>query len=344
MSLFFPFVDGPVLQGYSISMRVSVPILLLCLLAVAGCLGSSGYSRSSMTAEEIANQQREAAAADALDMAMQLYHDGEFLEPKAAFDYLDEAVELDPTLVAARYQRAVLLLEQNRIDEALADVNAIIKVKPDHLKAHYTRGFVRLHLGDNVGAAKDFSMVLDKDNTLADVYAKRGTCYVNLDRPDDALDDFTQALAINPAHLDANYNRGMLYVSLEKYEEAVHDLTQALTLDSQSYDILMARAATNMKLMDYARAVGDFRRAIVLEPRKSVLYALLGEGLAGTGDMKGAIEAVKRALALSRVEGKPKIAAIYQEQLDEYLSQPAPAPAPKAAPKIAPETTPEATK
>lgn len=304
-------------------MRISVPIILLCLLTFAGCIGLPGSNRSSLTAAEVVTQQRESAAADALDKAMQLYHDGEFLEPEAAFEYLDEAVELDPDLVAARYQRAVLLLEQNRPDEALADVNAILDVKPDHVKAHYTRGFILVHRGEYAAAVKDFSAVIDEDNTIAEVYFQRAICYVSLGRPDDALDDFTHALSINPAHLEANYNRGMLHFSQKKYAEAVHDLTEALSLDSQSYNILMARAAANMKLLEYDRAAGDFRRAIILDPNESALYGLLGEALAGAGDIKGAITAVQRALKLSHAEGNSSMTAVYQEQLDEYLAQPA---------------------
>ncbi|MBI9078487.1 MAG: tetratricopeptide repeat protein [Pseudodesulfovibrio sp.] len=328
-------------------MRVSVLIILLCLLlASTGCLGKSGSFSVGLTAEEAAVQQSESAAADALDKAMQLYHDGEFLEPDAAFEYLNEAVELDPTLVVARYQRAVLYLDRQQIDDALADVNAILEVRPDYAKALYVRALIMMHKKDYPGAVRDFSRVIEDDNTIADAYARRGTCYANQDRFKDAINDFSRALAINPAHVKANYNRGMAYMALGDYESAVHDLTQAVTLDSQSYDIIMARAAAYMKLARYDRAEADFRRAIVLEPSRSGLYALLGETLAGTGDIKGAIQAVKTALILSRAEDNPKAVVLYQEQLDEYLTKPAsiPAPAAPAAPAPVSESAPDVGK
>lgn len=95
---------------------------------LGGCFGSYGTGgRPGLTAQEAENQHREAEAADFLDKAMQLYHDGEYLEEEAALSYLDEAIKLDPTLVTALYQRAILLLELGRDVDALKDTTALLK-------------------------------------------------------------------------------------------------------------------------------------------------------------------------------------------------------------------------
>ncbi len=91
---------------------------------------------------------------------MQLYHDGEYLEEEAALGYLDEAIGYDPDLISARYQRAILLLSLGRNADALLDVDAILKIKPDHLRARFSRAYIMFRSQDYTSAIRDFPRCL----------------------------------------------------------------------------------------------------------------------------------------------------------------------------------------
>jgi len=54
--------------------------------------------------------------------------------PEKALAHLDEALKLDPAMFEARYTRAVLNFQNNRLDQSLADFEALRKIDPNNPK------------------------------------------------------------------------------------------------------------------------------------------------------------------------------------------------------------------
>ena len=52
--------------------------------------------------------------------------------PEKALAHLDEALKLDPTMFEARYTRAALNFQNNRLDQSLADFEALRKIDPNN--------------------------------------------------------------------------------------------------------------------------------------------------------------------------------------------------------------------
>jgi tetratricopeptide (TPR) repeat protein len=67
-----------------------------------------------------------------------------------ARDWLDRAVELDPALVAARYDRGEVLLTAGALDEAEADFREVVRLAPDQWAGHF-------RLADVSGRRRDAS-------------------------------------------------------------------------------------------------------------------------------------------------------------------------------------------
>ncbi|WP_338668638.1 tetratricopeptide repeat protein [Pseudodesulfovibrio methanolicus] len=300
-------------------MRTYALIVFLCLLlAVPGCAGKETPPAAPPTPAELAVQRRQAQAAEALTEAMQLRHDGGFLDEDTALAYLNQALDLDPNLANARYYRSTILFSKGRTNEALADVDRAIELKPEHVQAHYTRGSILLNLGRFREAARDFTEVIGHDPSIAQAFVRRGMCYMRLHREDEAIDDFGSALAINPANLEANYNRGMAYLARGEYDAALSDLSQAYVLDADNVRLLTARGQILLKLGRFKSAARDYLRATQLAPGQSPLYGLLAEALAGAGEMDQAIEAAEKALSLAHARGDDSLAARYRDQLRQY--------------------------
>ena len=307
-------------RGYFPMMRSAITIVFLSLM-LAGCL-ASGQTRSGaqvgLSPEEIARQNREAEAAEELDRAMGLFHDGEFLDDETALAHLDKAVEMDPTLLAARQQRAILLQERGRSDEALADADYILIERPENVRARFTKGLILYQRGDYPAAVREFSRALELDRTLSEAYALRGSAYSQMERYDDAVHDFTEAIAFNPANARAYYNRGMAHMRMEANERALHDFTQALSLRSQSLDILLARGTVAMRLRLVERAATDFKRAAALDPDDGRLFAMLGEAYAAGERYAMALVAARKAMTLLKAEGDEDGVAALEDQISRY--------------------------
>ncbi|MFZ5476575.1 MAG: tetratricopeptide repeat protein [Myxococcota bacterium] len=58
-------------------------------------------------------------------------------EPRLARSELDRALELDPTLVTARYDRGEMRLTEGDLPGAAADFEAVVAARPDHWAGHF---------------------------------------------------------------------------------------------------------------------------------------------------------------------------------------------------------------
>lgn len=301
-------------------MRTSV--LIVCFVALL-CSGGCGSKepRTPPTAEEMAQQKREVQAEDALNMAMQLEHNGEYLDENAALEYLNKALSLDPAQVEALYQRAIIFLNRGDLDRSLADVQRVIELKPSHVKALFTRAFIHYSRKDCVAAVHSFSRVLDEDNTISQAYSMRGHCYDTMGRVDDAIHDYSQAIALNPALQNAYYYRGLAYMRTGEDELALHDLTQAVSLDSLSTDALKARAEVSLRLAEFERAATDFQRLTVMMQADSAIYGMLAEALAGSRQFGKAAVAAGKAKRLATAEGDLEAAQTYADMVHRYRAE-----------------------
>jgi tetratricopeptide (TPR) repeat protein len=322
-------VDGRSAGAYSHAMRFPVLLMILSML-LSGCFGffETPVVRRGLTNEEIVTQQQEAEAAESLVQAVQLYHNGGYLDEQAVQELLDKAVELDPTLTDAWYQRAVLFLQQKKWNEAYSDLKEVIRLDPKHERAQHAYGFILFHRGAYRDSITAFDAALAGNNFMPHTWALRGAAYAQLGKNQEALRNLTEAIAYNPAHRDAYYNRGLVYARLGDYEAAIHDLTQALTLDANAVDTLKARALIYVKIKQYERAFADYNRAIVLNPNSSQIASLLAEAYGAAGKYGEAEGAAHRAMLLARDEGNDAASKQYADRADAFAAMGKTPPAP----------------
>lgn len=106
--------------------------------------------------------------------------------------------------------------------EALSDLNLIIKRFPDYLKAYINRGNIYTDLGQNTTAIADYNKVIQKEPNNLKALVGRGAAYGLLRRPNEGLADLNKSLTIDPYYYDAvrakiivYYYSGQLDLALE---------------------------------------------------------------------------------------------------------------------------------
>ena len=119
---------------------------------------------------------------------------------KGAEKSLAQALAKDPSLVAARLDRAWALLELKKADEALAELETVLAKEPDLPRAVYFKGHALLLKKDYAGAAAAFDRAAGLDPKLAQpalFYA--GVCREKLGQGDKARESFLNAQALDSA-------------------------------------------------------------------------------------------------------------------------------------------------
>ena len=114
-----------------------------------------------------------------------------FIDVSEVRAFIKQVDELwSPTSARAYVARAKLLLDNQRLDRALADATAAVKADRKLSEAFQVRGDVFRARGDLESAVADYSQALELDATNVAAYLGRGQAYCRQRRLDEAVADF----------------------------------------------------------------------------------------------------------------------------------------------------------
>jgi tetratricopeptide (TPR) repeat protein len=197
----------------------------------AGNLRAARDDLQQAARHELRGSMSSAAAHDLAEQGRLLVRERQCAE---AVRKLDEALRLQPDNFAAHRLRAEALLELERFGEAIASLDRCLQRraqdKTTDTPVYQARGKARSRVGDQAGAAEDYSQVLARQPEDAATYAARGWAYVALEAPRLALRDFESAVWLDPRSADAHAGRGHVRVQLGEYREGAQDAERALDL------------------------------------------------------------------------------------------------------------------
>ena len=96
------------------------------------------------------------------------------LDLPLALSDCDDALRLAPNNATFMDSRGFVYLKLNRLDEAIADYDAALKVNPKLAGALYGRGLAKQKKGDQAAGDTDIAAAKAIRTTIADEFAKYG--------------------------------------------------------------------------------------------------------------------------------------------------------------------------
>ena len=182
-----------------------------------------------------------------------------------AFLLAVQASMLDPDSPYVRAARAFMLVRQERHDEALAQLDAVLEALPRHARSLAERGALRVRMGKPEEALRDLDAALEIDPRNATALLWRGAAKLRRSEPEAALADF-DAVAGRDAEAagpPVAQFRAEALLTLGRAEEALGDLESApaSALDAQT---LAIRGEARLKLGRPGEALADAQHALEL--------------------------------------------------------------------------------
>ena len=116
-----------------------------------------------------------------------------------SMEYNTHLIQLDSNDAVARTRVARALLSLGKVTEALDQLHAAVKAKPDYDKAHYELGFIYLRLNRLAEAAAQFETVVRLNPDDYEAEGSLGTICLRQGKLDKAQTHLENALRINPA-------------------------------------------------------------------------------------------------------------------------------------------------
>ena len=237
--------------------------IFLTLLGVgAAILGYFGFKRldriESEARENVEASEKHAQEAQRYEEEAQRYvEDIKTIRDKAEID--------------RAFSEAILLQQQNRIEESLEKWRSIANVvegtdREREAQAWFSIAYL-LHSKDEPdfdGAINAYDVVLRLNPNDVVAYNNRGVSKDKIGRPSDAIADYDMALSLNPNYAEAYNNRGISKDKIGRPGDAIADYDAALSLNPDYPDAYYNRGLADIQLNLIDEARQDFEKALNL--------------------------------------------------------------------------------
>lgn len=179
-----------------------------------------------------------------------------------AFSILEPLAREVPGDAGIRTHRGLALQELGRLDEALADFDLALRLKPDHKLSLLYRGNLLLQAARPGQALENYDRLLRMSPDNDEAWFRRGSALWLLDRFEEALASYRKSLSLNPNRFGAAFNSGTTLLKLEHYDEAYAAFERARALTPHHPYLLGATAAAILGACDLERW-GDFQSRLI---------------------------------------------------------------------------------
>ena len=234
-----------------------------------------------------------------------------------------EALATAPDMPEPRLGLADIALTEGNTEEAIAQVEAFLKVKPDdpqgkklaysaYMRAgmsekakaistelgdtklksglaidYYNQGAVASQKGDFPAAVAKFKEAIELDPNLAEAYAGMGSVHYNQGQFAEALVNADKALALKPNLPAAMRSKFLALDGLGRKEEAGVAWDAYAPIDKKgALDLLVRSAEADFKNNDLKAAEASLLRVLALDPDDAQAHLQIGLVYAGTNPAK----------------------------------------------------------
>ena len=168
-------------------------------------------------------------------------------------------------------------LSSRNFVSAEANLNKILEVDPNNIKALFLLGSIFLEIKEFDRSKKILKKVIDLDPNIANANSNLGVVYINLREFDFAKKYILKAIEINPKHLDAYNYLGLIYSELGQFEKALSSTKKALKLNESYFQGYNNLGLIYKKFNFFTEAEVNFKRAITINSKFTQSYYNLME-------------------------------------------------------------------
>ncbi|NUQ65547.1 MAG: tetratricopeptide repeat protein [Pirellulales bacterium] len=208
---------------------------------------------------------------------------------------------LSITMPAVDYRKYVLrgeaMAKKGMLDEAVAEFDMAVRIKPDFLEGRVNAAILRIDQGMLDEAAVRLNRVLEMDPQHAKAHCSLGVVLGKQGKLDEAIAHFETSLKLKPDDSAAHANLGRALQQKGMLEEATTHFRKALELQSEDplghfrlATVLLARGMLE-------EAVQHLRRVLQIDPQFVDARLMLGNVLAAQGQFDGALAQFQETIA-----------------------------------------------
>jgi membrane associated rhomboid family serine protease/Flp pilus assembly protein TadD len=152
------------------------------------------------------------------------------------------------------------LLDQNKTDQAIAEIQRSIQQRPDYLPAHFALAHAYFEKQQFAEAEAELKHVLELQPAYEPARYELGMALLNQKKTQEAKSAFAQYITLDPG--DGHYGMGMALAEEGNDRAAVEEYRQALQLDPDASAIYYRLGVSQARLKNYDEAIAAFRKQL----------------------------------------------------------------------------------
>jgi protein O-mannosyl-transferase len=204
---------------------------------------------------------------------------------------------------------AQFLFQSGRFDEAIAECQRALKIKPDFAAAHNNLGaaLVKNQRDDN-GARRQHGAVdeaiahyrraLQINPDFAQAHGNLGTALLLKGQMDEAIAHYQKALEIAPNYAEARYSLGNAFLAEGRYSESIANYEAALRIRPDYFEAHYNLGRVLATIGNDRQALEEFNEAVRINGDSAEVHCTLGFLLGRMGHREEAVAHLAEALRL----------------------------------------------
>jgi tetratricopeptide (TPR) repeat protein len=241
-----------------------------------------------------------------------------------ALPHFDKAIELEPSAAQLYNQRARVQLLRGKAADALSDLDRSLQIASDQPMTRLLRANALHQLGQRDQAMADVEQVLKEHDDFGPALRMRGILLADSGKLKEAVDALRDAANAAPEDAELRLQLAMTELASKDPEAAIKDFTAVVESDAENWMALQGRADAYLALGKHREALADYEAALKLQPENSALLNNLAWTLATSTfddlrDGRRAIELATKACELTSYKAAhilSTLAAAYAETGD----------------------------
>ncbi len=246
---------------------------------------------------------------------------------QAGNDYLDQdqideavaeyekAVRLAPELAEAHRKLGFAYYQQGQFDEAVAELETATELDPNDADAQRNLGSAYLEQEKWEEATVAYEKAIDLEPDFGEAYGDLVWPYIELGKIEEAIATGEKAIELAPDYASAHNNLGVAYKEQGRLDEAIVEYEKAIAINPDHAGVHNNLGLVYARQGRLAEAIAEFQKAIEIESNHAGAHRNLGTTYLEQGELEKAAAAYEKAVELDPGLGKAygDLAGVYAE-------------------------------
>ncbi|MGP8198175.1 MAG: tetratricopeptide repeat protein [Limisphaerales bacterium] len=209
-----------------------------------------------------------------------------------------KALRIRPDYADAQNNLGNALHLKGRLDEAISHYQEALVVKPDDAEAHNNLGNALLETGRADEAISQYQLALHFAPAFAEAHNNLATALDRKGRVDEAIVQYQDALRISPSYAEARYNLALALEQKGRSDQAILQYREALQIKPDYAEAHNALGAALLQKGSVDEAISEFQNALQTMPSLAAAHYNLALALVRMGRVDEAISQYQMTLRL----------------------------------------------